>query len=121
MGSARATRAVFRALAENIERTEKFQMFGKMSCTKRLDARRVQRHPRRVCSRPIRRRCSWSTATTTGPTSRKVWPAFKQLKVPATHHQLSTFNHQRPQSKPAGKWIERFEEWLADSGFLKKP
>ena len=22
--------------------------------------------------------------------------------------------------KPAGKWIERFEEWLADSGFLKK-
>jgi len=23
--------------------------------------------------------------------------------------------------KPAGEWIERFEEWLADSGFLKKP
>jgi hypothetical protein len=23
-------------------------------------------------------------------------------------------------TKPAGKWIERFEEWLADSGFLKK-
>jgi hypothetical protein len=22
--------------------------------------------------------------------------------------------------KPAGKWIERFEEWLADGGFLKK-
>jgi hypothetical protein len=23
--------------------------------------------------------------------------------------------------KPAGKRIERFEEWLADCGFLKKP
>jgi len=22
--------------------------------------------------------------------------------------------------KPAGKWIERFEEWLADSGFFEK-
>ncbi len=22
--------------------------------------------------------------------------------------------------KPADKWIERFEEWLADSGFLKR-
>jgi len=42
-----------------------------------------------------------------------------QMK-PLTHHQLSTFNHQLPQTKPAGKWIERFEERLADSGFLKK-
>src|SRR6185503_16628887 len=50
MGSARAARAVFRALAENPEGTEKFQTFGRMSCAKRLDARRVQRHPRRVCS-----------------------------------------------------------------------
>jgi len=50
MGSARAARGVFRALAENAERTEKFEAFGRMSCAKRLDARRVQRHPRRVCS-----------------------------------------------------------------------
>src|SRR6185295_1988816 len=50
MGSARAARAVFRALAENAERTEQFQTFGRMSCAKRLDARRVQPHPRRVCS-----------------------------------------------------------------------
>jgi len=39
---------------------------------------------------------------------------------PLTHHQLSTFNHQLPQTKPAGKWIERFEEWLADSGVFEK-
>jgi len=30
-----------------------------------------------------------------------------------------SINYQLPQTKPAGKWIERFEEWLADSGFLK--
>src|SRR5438445_4670349 len=50
MGSARAARAVFRALAENHERTEKFRRSGNMSRAQRLDARRVQRHPRRVCS-----------------------------------------------------------------------
>src|SRR5437899_8954980 len=50
MGSARAARAVFRALAENLERTKRFQPIGQMSCAQWLDARRVQRHPRRVCS-----------------------------------------------------------------------
>lgn len=50
-----------------------------------------------------------------------VYLKFKQLKVPAAIHQPSTLNYQLPQKKPAGKWIERFEEWLADSGFLKKP
>jgi len=42
-----------------------------------------------------------------------------QMK-PLTLHQQSTFNHQLPQAKLADKWIEHFEEWLADSGFLKK-
>jgi len=50
--------------------------------------------------------------------------------VPATLHQQSTLNHQLLRNgfglrandpKPAGKWIERFGEWLADSGFFKKP
>ena len=48
-------------------------------------------------------------------------------------HQQSTLNHKLQRRsgngfdlrandpKPAGKWIERFEEWLADSGFLRKP
>jgi len=39
----------------------------------------------------------------------------------ATLPQPSTLNPQLPQKQPAGKWIERFEEWLADSGVLKKP
>ena len=62
-----------------------------------------------------------------------VYLKFKQLKVPAELHIYAGSGHGfgfRPPStinpqlstapKPAGKWIERFEEWLADSGFLKK-
>jgi len=45
-GSARATRAVFRALAENLKRTEQFRTFSAVSRRKVLDARRVQRHPK---------------------------------------------------------------------------
>jgi len=63
-------------------------------------------------------------ATTTGPTSRQAWLAFKQLKVPAELHIYAGTGHgfglRGNNTQPAGKWIERFEEWLADSGFLKK-
>ena len=165
---------------------------------------------------PIRRPCSWSVATTTGPTSRKAWPASNNLKCPpnctsmpvratalvqslsqnykgccgegfwswprrrggaspkrAVTTEPTLAKAKRPAArrvfaqqavwlrcssvedpqkgyspssrlaiqpsarkqhrlefsdrllrandpKPAGKWIERFEEWLADSGFLKK-
>jgi hypothetical protein len=50
MGSARASRAVFRALAENIGRNKEFGGLGELSRAKVLDARRVQPHPGRVCS-----------------------------------------------------------------------
>ena len=54
-----------------------------------------------------------------------VYLKFKQLKVPAELHIYAGTGHGfglRPNDpNPAGKWIERFEEWLADSGFLKKP
>jgi endo-1,4-beta-xylanase len=61
-----------------------------------------------------------------------VYLKFKQLNMPAELHIYSGSGHGfgfRPPStlnpqladKPAGKWIERFEEWLADSGFLKEP
>ena len=59
---------------------------------------------------------------------------FKQLEVPAELHSYAGSGHgfgfrppstiNSPQStteNPASKWIERFEDWLADSGFLKKP
>jgi acetyl esterase/lipase len=54
-----------------------------------------------------------------------VYLKFKQMKVPAELHIYAGSGHGfglRPNDpKPVGKWIERFEEWLADSGFLKKP
>jgi acetyl esterase/lipase len=59
-----------------------------------------------------------------------VYLKFKQLKVPAELHIYAGSGHGfgfRPQStsnsQPStgtSKWLERFEEWLADSGFLKK-
>ena len=49
---------------------------------------------------------------------------FKQLKVPAELHIYAGTGHgfglRANNNQPAAKWIERFEEWLADSGFLKK-
>jgi endo-1,4-beta-xylanase len=54
-----------------------------------------------------------------------VYLKFKQLKIPAELHIYAGSGHGfglRPDDpKPAGKWIERFEEWLADSGFLDGP
>src|SRR5450759_1122248 len=54
-----------------------------------------------------------------------VYLKFKQLKVPAELHISAGSGHcfgLRPNNpQPAGKWIERFNEWLADSGFLKQP
>jgi len=53
-----------------------------------------------------------------------VYLKFKQLKVPAELHIYAGTGHgfglRANNTQPAGKWIERFEEWLASSGFLKK-
>ena len=49
---------------------------------------------------------------------------FKRAGVPAELHIYSTGGHgfgQRANNKrPVGQWIERFEEWLAESGFLRR-
>jgi endo-1,4-beta-xylanase len=54
-----------------------------------------------------------------------VYLTFKQLKVPAELHIYAGSGHgfglRANDPKPAGKWIERFEEWLADGGFSKSP
>ena len=53
-----------------------------------------------------------------------VYLKFKQLKVPAELHIYSGSGHgfglRANTTQPVGKWIERFEEWLADGGFLKR-
>jgi len=50
---------------------------------------------------------------------------FKRAGVPAELHMYGTGGHgfgMRPSNKrPAGQWIVRFEEWLAESGFLRRP
>ena len=54
-----------------------------------------------------------------------VYLKFKQLKVPAELHIYAGTGHgfglRANNTQPAGKWIERFADWLADSGFLKHP
>src|SRR6266516_138025 len=51
-----------------------------------------------------------------------VYLKFKQLKVPAELHIYAGTGHgfglRANGTNPAGQWLERFEEWLADSGFL---
>jgi endo-1,4-beta-xylanase len=53
-----------------------------------------------------------------------VYLKFKQLKVPAELHIYAGTGHgfglRANNNQSAGKWINRFEEWLADSGFLKR-
>jgi acetyl esterase/lipase len=53
-----------------------------------------------------------------------VYLKFKQVKVPAELHIYAGTGHGfglRPtNTKASGKWIERFDEWLGESGFLKK-
>ena len=49
---------------------------------------------------------------------------FKQLKVPAEQHLFAGTVHgfglRANDPKPAGKWLERFEEWLADRWVFEK-
>jgi acetyl esterase/lipase len=54
-----------------------------------------------------------------------VYLKFKQAGVPAELHIYAGVGHGfglRPgDSGPASKWLDRFDEWLGQSGFLKKP
>jgi len=49
---------------------------------------------------------------------------FKRAGVPAELHIYSTGGHGfglRPTNqKPVGAWVTRFDEWMADSGFVKR-
>jgi endo-1,4-beta-xylanase len=53
-----------------------------------------------------------------------VYLKFKRLKVPAELHIYAGSGHgfglRANDPKPVAKWIERFEEWLADSKFLNR-
>ena len=50
---------------------------------------------------------------------------FKRAGVPAELHIYGTGGHgfglRAANKRPVGQWIVRFEEWLAESGFLRRP
>jgi acetyl esterase/lipase len=50
---------------------------------------------------------------------------FKRAGVPAELHIYSTGGHgfglRSTNKRPVGQWTARFEEWLAESGFLRRP
>jgi acetyl esterase/lipase len=50
---------------------------------------------------------------------------FKRAGVPAELHIFGTGGHgfglRSTSTRPVGQWIVRFEDWLADSGFLRRP
>ena len=50
---------------------------------------------------------------------------FKRAGVPAELHIYGTgghgFGQRATNTRPVGQWMTRFEEWLADSGFLRRP
>ncbi len=55
----------------------------------------------------------------------EVYLRFKRAGVPAELHIFGTGGHgfglRSSNKRPVGQWIVRFEEWLADSGFLRRP
>ena len=55
----------------------------------------------------------------------EVYLRFKRAGVPAELHIFGTGGHgfglRSSNTRPVGQWIVRFEEWLADSGFLRRP
>jgi endo-1,4-beta-xylanase len=84
---------------------------------------RLQRIEPATNSPPVFLVCGYNDRPDISEGLASVYLKFKQLKVPAELHIYAGSGHGfglRPNdSKPAAKWIERFEEWLADSGFLK--
>ena len=85
---------------------------------------RLQRIEPATNSPPVFLVCGYNDRPDISEGLASVYLKFKQLKVPAELHIYAGSGHgfglRANEPKPAGKWIERFEEWLAESGFLKK-
>jgi endo-1,4-beta-xylanase len=85
---------------------------------------RTQRIEPATNSPPVFLVCGYNDRPDISEGLTSVYLKFKQLKVPAELHIYAGTGHgfglRTNNTQPAGKWIERFEEWLAGSGFLKR-
>jgi acetyl esterase/lipase len=73
---------------------------------------------------PVFLACSYTDRKDISEGLAEVYLRFKQAGVPAELHIYSTGGHgfglRASNKKPVGAWADRFEEWMADSGFLPK-
>jgi endo-1,4-beta-xylanase len=73
---------------------------------------------------PVFLACSYTDRKDISEGLAEVYLRFKQAGVPAELHIYSTGGHgfglRASNQKPVGAWADRFEEWMADSGFLPK-
>jgi endo-1,4-beta-xylanase len=86
---------------------------------------RTQRIEPATNSPPVFLVCGYNDRADISEGLATVYLKFKHVKVPAELHIYAGSGHgfglRANDTKPVAKWVERFEEWLADSGFLKKP
>ncbi|MEO8426613.1 MAG: alpha/beta hydrolase [Verrucomicrobiota bacterium] len=73
---------------------------------------------------PVFLACSYTDRKDISEGLAEVYLRFKRAGVPAELHIYSTGGHgfglRASNKKPVGAWAVRFEEWMADSGFLPK-
>ncbi|HMJ90561.1 MAG TPA: alpha/beta hydrolase [Candidatus Acidoferrum sp.] len=73
---------------------------------------------------PVFLACAYNDRQDIGEGLAEVYLRFKRAGVPTELHIYSSGGHgfglRVSNKKPVGKWMERFEEWLADSGFVGK-
>jgi len=73
---------------------------------------------------PVFLACSYTDRKDISEGLAEVYLRFKRAGVPAELHIYSTGGHgfglRANNQKPVGAWASRFEEWMADSGFLPK-
>jgi len=76
-------------------------------------------------SPPVFLACAYNDRQDISEGLAEVYLKFKKAGVPAELHIYGTGGHgfglRAANTKPVGAWVARFEDWLADSGFLAKP
>lgn len=74
---------------------------------------------------PVFLACSFTDRPDISEGLAEVYLRFKRAKVPAELHIYSSGGHgfglRTTNTRPVGAWITRFDEWMADSGFVKRP